>query len=177
MFNKYLFTITILTALLAFGCDNSTQDTQSSSKEIIINSDEGGRLVQAAMYPIYVIFLKGGDTELQGDNWVEKDYWASLDILEGEDKGKSVLFKLHPTREASIQPEWCFTAGGNKYGGKGITCLKDGVRKELRFKANIQWSVDAPEVFKDRNFSEHPDIPGDGGQELLDKARLVIYKE
>ena len=93
------------------------------------------------------------------------------------DKGKSVLFKLHPTREASIQPEWCFTAGGNKYGGKGITCLKDGVRKELRFKANIQWSVDAPEVFKDRNFSEHPDIPGDGGQELLDKARLVIYKE
>ena len=132
MFNKYLFTITILTALLAFGCDNSTQDTQTSSKEIIINSDEGGRLVQAAMYPIYVIFLKGGDTELQGDNWVEKDYWASLDILEGEDKGKSVLFKLHPTREASIQPEWCFTAGGNKYGGKGITCLKDGVRKELR---------------------------------------------
>ena len=111
------------------------------------------------------------------DSWVDKDYWASLDILEGEDKGKSVLFKLHPTREASIQPEWCFTAGGNKYDGKGITCLKDGLRKELRFKANIQWAADAPEVFNDRNFSEHPDVPGDGGQELLDKVRLVIYKE
>ena len=63
------------------------------------------------------------------------------------------------------------------YDGKGITCLKDGVRKELRFKANIQWAIDAPEFFKDRNFAEHPDVPGNGGQELLDKVRLVIYKE
>ena len=177
MFNKYLLIITIISGLFISGCDNNTQVSEKSSNEIIINSDEGGRLIQAAMYPIYVIFLKGGDTELQKDNWVDKDYWASLDILEGEDKGQSVLFKLHPTREASIQPEWCFTAGGDKYDGKGITCLKDGLRKELRFKANIQWAEDAPEVFKDRNFSEHPDVPGNGGQELLDKVRLVIYKE
>ena len=177
MFNKYHLVLTILIGLLISGCENSSKNNRNQTKEVIINSDAGGRLIQAAMYPIYVIFLKGGDTELQEDNWVDKDYWASLDILEGKDKGKSVLFKLHPTREASIQPEWCFTAGGEKYDGKGITCLKDGVRKELRFKANIQWAIDAPEFFKDKNFAEHPDVPGNGGQELLDKVRLVIYKE
>ena len=126
------------------------------------------------MYPIYVMFLKGGDTDNQQDNWIDKDYWASLDILEGPDKGKSVLFKLHPTRKASIQPEWCSTVSEGKYLGRGITCLKEGSNKELRFKANIQWAVDAPKEFNDRNFSEHPDVPGNGGQELLDKVRLVI---
>jgi len=175
MFKKYLLLITVFLGLLISGCDGESQNEQSSSNEIIINSDAGGRLIQAAMYPIYVIFLKGGDTDLQNDNWVDKDYWASLDILEGEDKGKSVLFKLHPTREASIQPEWCYSAGGGKYVGRGITCLKEGTNKELRFKANIQWAVDAPDVFADRNFAEHPDVPGNGGQELLDKVRLVIY--
>ena len=33
------------------------------------------------------------------------------------------------------------------------------------------------DIFKDKNFAEHPDVPGNGGQELLDKVRLVIYKE
>ena len=148
-----------------------------SADKIVINSDAGGRLIQAAMYPIYVIFLKGGDTASQKSNWVDKNYWASLDILEGPDKGKSVLFKLHPTRAASVQPEWCYSAGGGDYVGRGITCLNEGSNKELRFKANIQWAVDAPEAFKDRNFAEHPDVPGNGGQELLDKVRLVISIE
>ena len=148
-----------------------------SADKIVINSDAGGRLIQAAMYPIYVIFLKGGDTASQKSNWVDKNYWASLDILEGPDKGKSVLFKLHPTRAASVQPEWCYSAGGGDYVGRGITCLNEGSNKELRFKANIQWAVDAPAVFKDRNFAEHPDVPGNGGQELLDKVRLVISIE
>lgn len=148
-----------------------------SADKIVINSDAGGRLIQAAMYPIYVMFLKGGDTASQKSNWVDKNYWASLDILEGPDKGKSVLFKLHPTRAASVQPEWCYSAGGGDYVGRGITCLNEGSNKELRFKANIQWAVDAPEAFKDRNFAEHPDVPGNGGQELLDKVRLVISIE
>ena len=148
-----------------------------SADKVVINSDAGGRLIQAAMYPIYVIFLKGGDTASQKSNWVDKNYWASLDILEGPDKGKSVLFKLHPTRAASVQPEWCYSAGGGDYVGRGITCLNEGSNKELRFKANIQWAVDAPEAFKDRNFAEHPDVPGNGGQELLDKVRLVISIE
>ena len=148
-----------------------------SADKVVINSDADGRLIQAAMYPIYVIFLKGGDTASQKSNWVDKNYWASLDILEGPDKGKSVLFKLHPTRAASVQPEWCYSAGGGDYVGRGITCLNEGSNKELRFKANIQWAVDAPEAFKDRNFAEHPDVPGNGGQELLDKVRLVISIE
>ena len=148
-----------------------------SADKVVINSDAGGRLIQAAMYPIYVIFLKGGDTASQKSNWVDKNYWASLDILEGPDKGKSVLFKLHPTRAASVQPEWCYSAGGGDYVGRGITCLNEGSNKELRFKANIQWAVDAAEAFKDRNFAEHPDVPGNGGQELLDKVRLVISIE
>ena len=177
MFNKYLFVITAFLLAILCACSDNSRSSKNTSNKIIIHSDEGGRLIQAAMYPIYVIFLKGGDTESQKENWVDKDYWASLDILEGEDKGKSVLFKLHPTSNASIQPEWCFTAGGSKYDGKGITCLKDGDRKELRFKADIQWAADAPEAFKDRNFSEHPDLPRDEGQELLDKVRLVIYKD
>ena len=124
-----------------------------SADKVVINSDAGGRLIQAAMYPIYVIFLKGGDTASQKSNWVDKNYWASLDILEGPDKGKSVLFKLHPTRAASVQPEWCYSAGGGDYVGRGITCLNEGSNKELRFKANIQWAVDAPEAFNDRHFA------------------------
>jgi len=170
MINKLLIIIVCITSFLKLM-------PVTAEDQIIINSDPGGRLIQAAMYPIYVIFLKGGNTETQKDNWIDRDYWASLDVLEGPDKGKSILFKLHPTRKASIQPEWCFTVGEGKYLGRGITCLKEGSNKELRFKANIQWAVDAPEEFKNRNFSEHPDVPGNGGQELLDKVRLVISRK
>jgi len=167
MINKLFILIICITSFLKVMSVNAED-------KIIINSEPGGRLIQAAMYPIYVIFLRGADIENQKDNWIDKDYWASLDILEGPDKGKSVLFKLHPTRKASIQPEWCFTISEGKYLGRGITCLKEGSNKELRFKANIQWAEDAPEEFKNRDFSEHPDVPGNGGQELLDKVRLVI---
>ena len=128
MINKFIMVILciFITSILKLNPINAED-------QIIINSDPGGRLIQAAMYPIYVIFLKGGNTGNQKDNWIDKDYWASLDILEGPDKGKSVLFKLHPTRNASIQPEWCFTVSEGKYLGRGITCLKEGSNKELRF--------------------------------------------
>ena len=138
MFNKYHLVLTIFIGLLIYGCENSSKNNQKETKEVIINSDAGGRLIQAAMYPIYVIFLKGGDTELQEDNWVDKDYWASLDILEGKDKGKSVLFKLHPTREASIQPEWCFTAGGEG----GLTQKKNRMLCSLCLQRDEQKNSD-----------------------------------
>ena len=147
----------------------------SAGDQIIINGDAGGRLVQAAMYPQYVLFLKGGTTADQKANWVDKEYWASLDILEGEHKGKSVLFTLHPPRRGVTQPQWCYSGGGSKYVGRGITCLNEGTNKELRFKADIQWAVDAPDVFKDRDFAEYPNLPGKGGvEDLLDKVRFVI---
>ena len=170
MFNKYISLILTLAFItLLKGQSASAED------QVIINGDAGGRLVQAAMYPQYVLFLKGGTTADQKANWVDKEYWASLDILEGEHKGKSVLFTLHPPRRGVTQPQWCYSGGGSKYVGRGITCLNEGTNKELRFKADIQWAVDAPEVFKDRDFAEYPNLPGKGGvEDLLDKVRFVI---
>ena len=144
---------------------------------VTINADSG-RLVQAAMYPIHVVFLKGGDITTQNADWVDKNYWASLDLLDGKFEGKSILFKLHKSSAASPQPEWCQSAGG-KYEGRGITCLNDPKSKdELRFKLNIQWAEDAPEIFKNRNFIEHPNVPGGigGGQGELGLLKFVIYK-
>lgn len=170
MFNKYISLILTLAFItLLKGQSASAED------QVIINGDAGGRLVQAAMYPQYVLFLKGGTTADQKANWVDKAYWASLDILEGEHKGKSVLFTLHPPRRGVTQPQWCYSGGGSKYVGRGITCLNEGTNKELRFKADIQWAVDAPDVFKDRDFAEYPNLPGKGGvEDLLDKVRFVI---
>ena len=170
MFNKYISLILTLAFItLLKGQSASAED------QVIINGDAGGRLVQAAMYPQYVLFLKGGTTADQKTNWVDKEYWASLDILEGEHKGKSVLFTLHPPRRGVTQPQWCYSGGGSKYVGRGITCLNEGTNKELRFKADIQWAVDAPDVFKDRDFAEYPNLPGKGGvEDLLDKVRFVI---
>jgi len=170
MFNKYISLILTLAFItLLKGQSASAED------QVIINGDAGGRLVQAAMYPQYVLFLKGGTTADQKANWVDKEYWASLDILEGEHKGKSVLFTLHPPRRGVTQPQWCYSGGGSKYVGRGITCLNEGTNKELRFKADIQWAVDAPDVFKDRDFAEYPNLPGKGGvEELLDKVMFVI---
>ena len=170
MFNKYISLILTLAFItLLKGQSASAED------QVIINGDAGGRLVQAAMYPQYVLFLKGGTTADQKTNWVDKEYWASLDILEGEHKGKSVLFTLHPPRRGVTQPQWCYSGGGSKYVGRGITCLNEGTNKELRFKADIQWAVDAPDVFKDRDFAEYPNLPGKGGvDDLLDKVRFVI---
>ena len=170
MFNKYISLIlTLAFIILLKGQSASAED------QVIINGDAGGRLVQAAMYPQYVLFLKGGNTADQKANWVDKEYWASLDILEGEHKGKSVLFTLHPPRRGVTQPQWCYSGGGSKYVGRGITCLNEGTNKELRFKADIQWAVDAPDVFKDRDFAEYPNLPGKGGvEDLLDKVRFVI---
>ena len=53
--------------------------------------------------------------------------------------------------------------------------MNEGTYKEFRFKADIQWAVDAPDVFKDRDFAEYPNLPGKGGvEDLLDKVRFVI---
>ena len=150
-----------------------------SGEEMLLEASSG-RLVQAAMYPIYVVFLKGEKLSNQSDQWVDKEYWASLDILEGKDKGKSVLFKLHVNSEASPQPEWCQSSDGEKYVGRGITCLNDKkTKEELRFKVNIQWAEDAPKIFKDRTFSEHPNVPGGigGGHGNLGAVNFVIYKD
>ncbi len=152
----------------------------SYAGEKLLLEASSGRLVQAAMYPIYVVFLKGDKLSNQIDQWVDKEYWASLDILEGKDKGKSVLFKLHVNTDASPQPEWCQSSDGEKYVGRGITCLNDKkTKEELRFKVNIQWAEDAPGIFKDRTFSEHPNVPGGigGGQGDLGAVNFVIYKE
>ncbi len=170
MFNKYISLILTLAFITLLNGQSASAEDQ-----VIINGDAGGRLVQAAMYPQYVLFLKGGTTADQKANWVDKEYWASLDILEGEHKGKSVLFTLHPPRRGVTQPQWCYSGGGSKYVGRGITCLNEGTNKELRFKADIQWAVDAPDVFKDRDFAEYPNLPGKGGvEDLLDKVRFVI---
>ena len=176
MFNKFIILLRvyffILITLLVF-------QKNSSAEDLLEINAENGRLVQAAMYPIYVVFLKDGDIKNQKADWVDKSYWASLDMLEGKFKNKSILFKLHTSSEASPQPEWCKSSSGEKYEGRGITCLKDeSLKEELRFKLNIQWASDAPEAFSNRSFIEHPNVPGGigGGQGDLGSVKFVIYK-
>jgi hypothetical protein len=104
-----------------------------SAEEIITLKASSGRLLHAGLYPAYFVFLKGLDPATKSE-WVDKPYRAILDIEAGPEKGQSVVIDLVPTTQASPNPEWCDTEGGEKFSGGGVTCRPGSPAKEqLRF--------------------------------------------
>ena len=83
---------------------------------------EKSMLYFAGLYPSYILYLQGGIPEDTKDNWVDKDYWAVLEIDESSKNhgGEAVIFKLKKTSSYSPQPEWCVTQGGDKWDGNSI---------------------------------------------------------
>ena len=81
--------------------------------------------------------------------WVDKEYWAVLEIDKSSKihGGESTIFKLKRTSKASPQPEWCVTEGGSEFAGKGPACLKTPAdpqsMNQLRFKVKVQYSETA----------------------------------
>ena len=57
---------------------------------------EKSMLYFAGLYPSYILYLQGGIPEDTKDNWVDKDYWAVLEIDESSKNhgGEAVIFKL-----------------------------------------------------------------------------------
>ena len=98
----------------------------------------------AGLYPNYILYLQGGIPENTQDNWVDKEYWAVLEIDKGSKNhsGEAVIVKMKKTSSYSPQPEWCVTEGGGKFDGKGPACLKTDKPKsmnQLRFKVKVQY--------------------------------------
>ena len=67
----------------------------------------------AGLYPNYILYLQGGIPEDTKDSWVDKDYWAVLEIDDSSKNhgGEAVIFKLKKTSSYSPQPEWCLAMG------------------------------------------------------------------
>ena len=87
----------------------------------------------AGLYPSYILYLKGGIPDNTKDNWVDKDYWAVLEVDKSSKNhgGEAVILKLKKTSSASPQPEWCVTEGGGKFDGKGPACLNTDKPKSM----------------------------------------------
>ena len=82
----------------------------------------------AGLYPSYLLYLQGDIPENTKDSWVDKEYWAVLEIDKSSKNhagGMPSCFKLKKTSKASPQPEWCVTQGGDKLGRKGTCLLKN----------------------------------------------------
>ena len=124
---------------------------------------EKSMLYFAGLYPNYILYLQGGIPEDTKDNWVDKDYWAILEI-DGNSKnhgGEAVIFKLKKSSSYSPQPEWCVTEGGGKFDGKGPACLKTDQPKsmnQLRFKVKVQYTDtkdNLPKKYQSLNFVQY----------------------
>ena len=130
---KILITITLLLILI----------TKSYADGHIIKAEES-RLYFAGLYPNYLLYLQGNIPESTSDNWVDKEYWAVLEIDKSSNNhaGEAIIVKLKKTSTRSPQPEWCVTEGGGKFDGKGPACLKTDKPKkmnQLRFKVKVQY--------------------------------------
>ena len=126
---------------------------------LTLNATEGR--FKVTFYPDYFLFLKGLDGSGIETAWVDKEYYAVLDMHEGPEKGQSVIVTLKKTSDRSPQPEWCKTEGGENFSGLGITCLKgaEGFTDQLRFKVTAKYADSAanlPNQFQDRVWAEYP---------------------
>ncbi len=117
----------------------------------------------AGLYPNYLLYLQGDIPESTKDGWVDKEYWAVLEIDKSSKNhgGEAVIFKLKKTSTASPQPEWCVTQGGDKWDGKGPACLKTDKPKsmnQLRFKVKVQYKdtkENLPKELQKLNFVQY----------------------
>ena len=144
------------------------------SEDVLTLKATSGRLLHAGLYPSYFVFLKGVDAATK-TNWVDKPYKAVLDIEEGPEKGQSVVIDLVPTTQASPNPEWCDTEGGEKFSGGGVTCRPDSTSKEqLRYRVRVLRSDDLPKAFAGRKIAEYPNLPGRRENETLGPFEMKI---
>ena len=47
--------------------------------------------IQGEFYPNYLVFLKGLDSATAKTDWVDKEYYAVLDVHEGPEAGQSAI--------------------------------------------------------------------------------------
>jgi len=129
---------------------------------ISIKANEG-RFYFAGLYPGYILYLQGGIPENTESAWVDKEYWAVIEVDSSSrvHAGQSVVVKLKRTSTASPQPEWCVTEGGAEFAGKGPACLNtDDPKKmnQLRFKVNVQYKETAenlPAELQNKNWVQY----------------------
>mgnify|MGYP001158468469 FL=1 len=147
---------------------------------LTLNATEGR--FKVTFYPDYFLFLKGIDASTIETAWVDKEYYAVLDMHEGPEKGQSVIVTLKKTSDRSPQPEWCKTEGGENFSGLGITCLKgaEGFTDQLRFKVTAKYADSAaklPTQLQDRVWAEYPEMPGRREFEVLGPFDMHIVLE
>ena len=152
----------------------SLSSPTASAEEVTTLQATSGRLLHAGLYPSYFVFLKGLDPTTKVE-WIDKPYRAILDIEAGPEKGQSVVIDLVPTTQASPNPEWCDTEGGEKFSGGGVTCRPGSAAKEqLRFRVRVLRSDDLPKAFAGRTIAEYPNLPGRRENETLGPFEMRI---
>ena len=137
----------------------------TAAEILTLKATDGRFKIQGGFYPNYLVFLKGLDPSTIKTGWVDKEYYAVLDVHEGPEAGQSAIMTLKKTSDRSPQPEWCKTEGGENFKWKGITCLKnaEGLTEQLRFKVKVKWPDSAaalPAELQDRTWAEYPELPG-----------------
>jgi len=156
--------------------------TVASAEVLTLQASDGRFKIQGGFYPNYMVFLKGLDPSGIKTAWVDKEYYAVLDIHEGPEAGQSVIMTLKKSTDRSPQPEWCKTEGGEEFEGKGITCLKnsEGFTEQLRFKVKVKYAdseAALPAEFQGRTWAEYPELPGRREFEELGKFDFHIVLE
>ena len=167
------YCVAVLVALFA-----AFSSVPVSAAEILTLKAVEGRF-KVTFYPDYFLFLKGLDPSTIKTKWVDKEYYAVLDMHAGPEAGKSVIVTLKTTTDRSPQPEWCKTEGGDTFEGLGITCLKAPAdfTEQLRFKVTAKYADSAaslPAELRDRTWVEYPDMPGRRESEVLGPFDLHI---
>ena len=154
----------------------------TAAEILTLKATEGRFKIQGGFYPNYLVFLKGLDPSTIKTAWVDKEYYAVLDVHTGPEAGQSVIMTLKKDSDRSPQPEWCKTEGGENFEGKGITCLKnaEGFTEQLRFKVKVKYADSAaslPAEFQNRTYAEYPELPGRREFEELGAFDLHIILE
>tara|TARA_Y100001970_G_scaffold294285_1_gene449779 strand:+ start:7006 stop:7590 length:585 start_codon:yes stop_codon:yes gene_type:complete len=134
------------------------------SGEIVTIKAHEARLYFGGLFPSYIFYMQGGIPVDTASAWVDKEYWAVLEIDDNSKVhgGEATIFKLKRSSKASPQPEWCVTEGGAEFAGKGPACLKTPAdpksMNQLRFKVKVQYSETAenlPKEFQNKNWVQY----------------------
>ena len=169
-----------LAVAVVFGLFAAAIAPSAEAAEVLTLRANSGQLLHAGLYPSYYLFLKGvdGATTVR-TNWVDKSYKAVIEMKDGPEKGQSVVMELVPTTDASPNPEWCETEGGEKFAGSGVTCKPGSTSKDqLRFRVRVLRSDDLPKIFAPRTVAEYPNLPGRRENEILGVFEMqILLKE
>ena len=140
----------------------------TAAEILTLSASEGRFKIMGGMYPRYLVFLKGLDASTIKTAWVDKEYYAVLDVHEGPEAGQSVIMTLKKSTDRSPQPEWCKTEGGKSFEGKGVTCLTGaaGFTEQLRFKVKVK-QIQPPLCLRSCRVEHGPNIPKCRAEEHL----------